>query len=307
LPALRAWLAWFAGFALGVCVGLPAQAQSSRFCDQRRELNASTKDHLLRFSAAVKDALDASDRPLALVSRSGLDLSRFHVRYSHAGIALKHSPNTPWSVRQLYYACDEDKPRLFDEGMAGFVLGTDDPALGFVSVVLLPPGADSRALERAALDNASALRLLGADYSANAYAFSTRYQNCNQWLIELLATAWNPVPPEPGGTQRARAQAQAWLQAQGYEPSEFHALWMMGLGAFIPWIHNDDHPRADVANRVYRTSMPAAIEDFVQRHVPGATRLEFCHTASHIVVHRGWDALADDCSAGAGDTVVPLD
>ena len=39
----------------------------------------------------------------------------------------------------------------------------------------------------------AALALLGREYSANAYPFSPRYQNCNQWVAELLATAWRPA------------------------------------------------------------------------------------------------------------------
>ena len=72
-------------------------------------------------AALVKDRLDASDARLALVARSGTDLSRFGLRYSHAGVSLKASSNAPWSVRQLYYACDERRPRLFDQGLSGLL------------------------------------------------------------------------------------------------------------------------------------------------------------------------------------------
>jgi len=131
---------------------------------------------------------------VALIARSGLDLSRFGVRYSHAGFSLRASENTPWSVRQLYYACDEQKPRIFDQGMSGFLLGTDNPAVGYVSIVFLPTD-EAAELEHAALDNRQALRLLSPTYSANAYPFSVRYQNCNQWVMELIASAWGQLDP----------------------------------------------------------------------------------------------------------------
>ena len=121
-------------------------------------------------------------------------------------MSLRASSNTPWSVRQLYFACDERRPRLFDQGLAGFVFGTDDPSVGYVSIVWLPRER-AAALERAALDNARALRLLAADYSANAYPFSLRYQNCNQWVVELLAPAWGCL--DDGEALRTRAQG--WL------------------------------------------------------------------------------------------------
>ncbi|MES1163309.1 MAG: DUF2145 domain-containing protein, partial [Rhizobacter sp.] len=208
-----------------------------------------------------------SGASVALVSRSGLDLRRFGLRYSHAGISLKASPNTPWSVRQLYYACDEGRPRLFDQGLSGFLLGTDDPAIGYVSVVLLPK-PEAEALEQAALDNARALQLLNATYSANAYAWGLRYQNCNQWVAELLAAAWG----HPADDAAPRAEAQRWLAAHGYVPTRVKVgnRLLMWAGAFVPWLHDDDHPSDDVAQMVFRISMPESIERFVRGTVPGA-------------------------------------
>jgi hypothetical protein len=53
--------------------------------------------------------------------------------------------------------------------------------------------------------------------------------------------------------------------------------------------------------------MPASIEAFVQATVPGATRIEFCHTDRYVVVRRGWDAIADGCRPEPQDTVLTLD
>ncbi|HSW05021.1 DUF2145 domain-containing protein [Aquabacterium sp.] len=283
-----------------------AQAGSLRSCDQPLTLSAAQQDTLFRFSALIKAELEASGQRLALVSRSGLDLSRFQQRYSHAGISLQASANTPWSVRQLYYACDEGRPRLYDQGLAGFVSGTDDAMLGYVSVLLLPPG-DAAALERVALDNAQALQLLGAAYSANAHAFSTLYQNCNQWLVELLALAWGAAADQAEGP--ARPRAQRWLQDQGYAATRIDVgsrLWLW-LGAMLPWLHSDDHPPEDLARLSLQVSMPASIEAFVQARVPGAQRIEFCHRGPQVVVHRGWSPIAEGCQPGPGDAVITLD
>ena len=279
-------------------------AGSLRYCDGGTPLTAEQNDRMLRFSGIVKAELDRSGASLALVSRSGLDLDFFGLRYSHAGISLKASAETPWAVRQLYFSCDERKPRLFDQGMSAFVLGTQQPALGFLSVVLLPP-ADSFDLERAALDNRQALQLLGATYSANAYAFSVAYQNCNQWLAELMAAAWS----RPVEDSDARRQAQAWLRDAGYAPTVIDVGWhaLMWVAPLIPWVHNDDHPADDIAAKHYRVSMPASIEAFVQARVPGATRLEFCHTDKHVVVRRGWGMLPEACEAGPQDELIALD
>ena len=282
---------------------LPCHAGITRYCDAPATLSPAQQDRVFRFGAVIKQELEASGGRLALIARSGLDLGRFGVRYSHAGITLQRSAETPWSVRQLYYACDEDRPRIFDQGISAFLLGNDTPDLGFVSVVLLPPEA-AQDLERVALDNRLALALLGPTYSANAYPFSARYQNCNQWVAEMLAAAWGGLP----GDEDARVQAQGWLRAQGYEPSVFDVGWrvLMWVSELIPWVHSDDHPPQDTASKLYRVSMPASIEAFAQARVAGATRMEFCHTATHVVVHQGWDAIGAGCEAGPLDRVIAL-
>jgi hypothetical protein len=283
-----------------------------RFCDQQTPLSAAQKDKLFRFGGIIKAELKKSGQSLALVARSGLDLSRFGVRYSHAGLSLKASQNAPWSVRQLYYACDEQKPRIFDQGMSGFVLGLDTPDIGYVSVVFLPSNEASE-LERAALDNRQALELLSTNYSANAYPYSLRYQNCNQWVMELLAATWgrlgDGLAQASNQATGLRAQAQAWLKEQGYRPSVLavNSRPLMWLGAFIPWVHSDDHPPEDIEAQRYRVSMPGSIETFVHERVPGATRIEFCHTGRQVVIRRGWEMIAEGCQADEDDTVVTLD
>jgi hypothetical protein len=282
-----------------------AQAGSLRFCDQPLEPSAGQQDQLFRFGARVKAELERAGQPVALVARSGLNLGWLGQRYSHAGISLRASPNGPWSVRQLYYACEEKRPRLFDQGMAGFVLGTEDPTEGYVSLVFLPPQA-AEALERTALSKPQALQLLAADYSANAHAFSLRYQNCNQWVVELLAAAWGGVALDESLVEDTppRAQAQAWLRGQGYEPTTF-ALWppFMALSHLVPWLTQDDHPSDDLARSVYRVSMPESIEAFALARWPGATRVELCHAAGRIVVRRGGPPIAPGCVPAAGDEV----
>lgn len=295
------WLA--AWLLLGVSV-VQAASTGVRYCDQPQPLSARQQDRLLQFAAVARRELEGSGHDVALVARSGLDLSRFGVRYSHAGVSLRASGNAPWSVRQLYFSCDEGRPRLYDQGLAGFVLAAAaDATVGYLSIVWLPR-EQAQALERAVLDNARALRLLAADYSANAYPFSVRYQNCNQWVIELLAAAWGGLPDDDA----LRARAQAWLAAQRYDPAAIDVgSWLMIAGHFVPWVHYDDHPQEDLAAQRLRTSLPLSIEAFVRDHVPGAQRIELCHDERRVVIHRGWQPLPAGCLAGPDDRVIALD
>ncbi len=300
IPRALARAALLLGLALAAAVG--AQAASQRYCDAPLVLDAAQKDRLFRLGGVIKTALERhAAGGVALMSRSGLDLARFGHRYSHAGVSLRASPDTPWAVRQLYYACDEGRPRLYDQGISGFLLGTENPREGYISIVLLPQDA-ARRLERAALDRRGALALLAGTYSANAHAWSERYQNCNQWVAELLAAAW---ASESVGS---RHEAQQWLAAQGYAPTVFdigdRLVMTVGI-ALVPWLHRGDHPAEDLRTARLRISMPAAIEAFVRAQVPEARRMEFCHNERHMVVREGWAPIADGCEPGAGDTVIP--
>jgi len=290
-----------AAFAAALLIAAGASQAGSlppRGCDRRVDVTATQQDRLLRFAAVVREALASSGASAALIARSGTDLSRFGLRYSHAAVALADGLDTPWAVRQLYYACDEGQPRLFDQGLAGFVLGSDDADLGFVSLLLLPPEA-ATPLATAALDKPLALGLLNARYSANAYPFSTSYQNCNQWVAELLAAAI-------AGTT-ARTDAQAWLRTAGYAPAPVHASpGLMLAGRFVPWLHFDDHPAELLDTGAVQTSLPTSLEAFALQRWPTARRVELCHGPQGIVQREGGAPLAAGCVPQPGDRVMPL-
>lgn len=258
---------------------------------------------MLQFAAVVRQAAQDSGEQIALISRSGLNLSRFGVRYSHSGVLLATDGDVPWSVRQLYYDCEQGKPRLFDQGLAGFLVSAEAPSLAFVSIVFLPQSqADD--LRHAASDRARFAPLLAAQYSANAYPFSLRYQNCNQWVAELLASAWRTPSPAPAASD-LREHAQQWLRQTGYapEPITIDSHLTKLVAGFMPLVHLDDHPPADRLGMQLQTSLPTDIERWVRTQAPGARRLELCHDSEQIVVREGWQAMGDRCVARAGDRV----
>lgn len=275
---------------------------SSRFCDRGEPLSAVEQDRLLRFAAVLREELAGVGDGVALVSRSGLDLSRFDIRYSHAALAWRSEAGA-WSARQLYYACDEKRPRIFDQGLAGFALGTDDPALGYVSVVRLPDEAIA-ALRPALLDGPRVQHLLASQYSASAYAFSVRYQNCNQWVMEMLAAGWGDLPD--GDDLRARAQT--WLRDARYapQPVQVGSRLLMLASHFVPLLHLDDHPDQDRSAMQLHISLPSTVEAFVRQRYPASERVELCHDDERIVIHRGWTPIAAGCKPGEGDRVVSL-
>jgi hypothetical protein len=273
---------------------------AERFCGRQTPPSAARQDRALRIAAIVKDELEAG-AGVAIVARSGLDLSRFGLRYSHAGLSLADGAGPRWAVRQLYFDCDEARPRLFDQGLAGFVAGSDDPERGFLSILRLPPDA-ARALQRAALDRPRALRLLAGTYAANAHAWSLTTQNCNQWLVELIAAGAAGLPDGPD----LRARAQAWLRLAGYRPRAVDAgsHWLLFAAGFVPWLRLDDRP--DPHALVFEVSLPDSIEAFVQARWPEAERIELCHAGPRVVLRRGGAAIAEGCVAEPGDREIVL-
>ncbi|AYM79520.1 DUF2145 domain-containing protein [Janthinobacterium agaricidamnosum] len=296
---------------LGVCAIFSAGAAqagaslaSARFCDRAQELTATEQDRLLRFAAVVREELAASEGSVALISRSGLDLARFGIRYSHAALAWRHDNDSGWSARQLYYACDEGRPRIFDQGTAGFAMGTANPALGYIALVKLP-AETVPPLRRALLDPVRVQELLAGRYSANAYAFNLKYQNCNQWVAEMLAAAWG----ELAAGSDLRARAQDWLRAAPYNPAavDVGARWLMLGSIFVPLVHMDDHPPEAIGTMRLAVSLPASLEAFARQRLPASERVEICHDGKQVVVHRGWEPVADGCVPGPHDRVIALD
>lgn len=295
----RTAAAWAAALLMPMAPAWAGSGSLPLGCDRPLAVTASQQDRLLRFAGHIREALAQSGAAAALIARSGTDLSRFGLRYSHAAIALAEGLDTPWAVRQLYYACQEGQPRLFDQGLAGFVLGSDDADLGYVSALLLPPEA-AEALARATLDKPLALRLLSARYSANAYPFSTRFQNCNQWVAELLAAAVAGLSD--------REAAQAWLRAEGYAPTPVQVSpWLLLAGHVVPWLHFGDHPEDQLQRGAVQTSLPDSLEAFALKRWPTSRRLEFCHGPQGLVQREGGTPLAPGCVPEEGDRVIALD
>jgi hypothetical protein len=233
------------------------------------------QDRLLRLASAADRLLasQSSGHQLAVVARDGTALDTVGQRYSHAGLALRDHPAGPFTVRQLYHDCQRGAPALYDQGMAGFLLGARNPWLErgqrlqgsiHLAILWLPPDAQAP-LAQAALDKRLASSMLHPVYSANAYPFSTRYQNCNQWLIELMALAWGSPAVSPGD----RTAAQRWLRQQGFEGTVLDAPWWLQLGApfmiaLSPWMHSSDRP----GSPAFPSGLP---EDVRPPFTPGAS------------------------------------
>ena len=181
---------------------------------------------------AVRETLDSLDAEVAIVARAGQDLSSWGLRYSHAGFAWRDHPAGRWQVVHLLNECGTDRSALYVEGLANFF--TD--VVRAEARIVIPPAAVGHRLA-ALFASGEASRLHEPRYSMVAYVFSTRYQNSNQWLLEVYAAA------QQNG-KLDRPTAQRWLEANGFAPItvEVPAWKRLGGRMFRANIAFDDHP-----------------------------------------------------------------
>jgi hypothetical protein len=219
--------------ALAIVGTVPAHAGSA--CEEH-PLTVTSLDRALDTGQRLQTALDATGSDVALIAREGQDLSKYQLKYSHAGLAWRAGPGQPWRVYELLNDCGTAESSLWVDGLANFFL--DDP-FTLDALVMVPPPALADRLVQALRDTAGLQRLHGKRYNMVAYPFSSKYQNSNQWVLEVLAYA----SASPGQV-RTRDEAQDWLKAVGYQPTEMRVGTLERLGGrmFKANVAFDDHP-----------------------------------------------------------------
>ncbi|MBV7538663.1 DUF2145 domain-containing protein [Duganella sp. sic0402] len=220
---------------LAACCAAPAHA--GRSCEEQPITQKSFTD-ALKAGQRLQAALDASGSDVALVARQGQDLSKYRLKYTHAGLAFRPAAGQPWRVYELLNNCGSADSALWVDGLANFFL--DDP-FTLDALVMAPPPKVAARLKEVMADAPALHRLHWPKYNMVAYPFATKYQNSNQWVLEVLASA------EASDIRvRTREQAQAWLKMAGYQPTEMHIGPVTRLGGrvFKANIAFDDHPSA---------------------------------------------------------------
>jgi hypothetical protein len=213
-------------------------ARAGQACDNK-PLTARSIAHGMALAQRTSAALDAeferSGARVAVLARAGQDLSQYHLRYSHLGWAYK-TPEGPWRVLHKLNGCGSDAAALYRQGLGEFFL--DNPWRYEAAWAVVAP-ALQEPLWKVLTDSERSVRLNTRAYSLVSYAWSTRYQQSNQWALETLSMAKEPDIAD-------RSQAQAWLKYKGYEPSVLRISALVRLGARMSKAHIafDDHPNA---------------------------------------------------------------
>ena len=118
--------------------------------------------------------------------------------------------------------------------------------------------------------NAQATQLHVRPYSMVSYAWGEKYQQSNQWALETLAAAMEPV------SVRQRAQAQAWLRFKGYEPSVLKIGPLTRLGGRVTAanVAFDDHPpEKRFSDRIETVTVDSALAWLERAQLAGAPQV----------------------------------
>lgn len=158
----------------------------------------------------VYEYLNSSDADVALVGRIGSDKSDRGVLYTHAGLIFRNHPKGTWLFTHLLRDCDSAESNLFDEGLFDFFNGSPFSYQALVVVPTREVQDRLQELHRGPVPR----RLHQPRYNTLANPFRTRFQNSNQWVLEMLAAAI-------GGEGRvaSREDAVRVLERTGYEPA----------------------------------------------------------------------------------------
>ena len=239
-------------------------AQAGRVC-QPAKMSAPNFIAAMNLADKTRAALDASKAQVALIARVGQDLSRYGLRYSHMAYAWRESAKGSWEVVHELNHCGTARSALYQQGLGNFFL---DDLYAYEALIVIPT-APSQARLAAMLGSGTLLRLHKARYNMLAYAFSTEYQNSNQWLLETYAAASSELQISD------RSQAQAWLKLAGYQPLTVHVPAGARLGArlFSANISFDDHPFGRRAAGKIDTVTVESVARFVRAREPASQEL----------------------------------
>jgi hypothetical protein len=218
-----------AAAALAFAVALPAHA--GRTCEAKPPQAASVQ-RALELAQRTQQALNASGAQVVMLGRAGQDLGKWGLRWSHLGYAYRGEGG--WRVVHKLNQCGTANAALYRQGLGEFFL---DDLFDYQAAWVVPAPAVQARLLALLQDNARVAQLNTPAYNMVAYPWAQTYQQSNQWALETLALAEDPQVAN-------RAQAQAWLQLKGYQPTvlQIGALTRLGARATKANIAFDDHP-----------------------------------------------------------------
>lgn len=194
IPSLKYALT---ALALCACTLTPANALDSDQASGRAATAMMAVEDAAEFSKQIEQSLAARGARLAMVFRSGRDRSDLPdgISYTHGAFwvyqPIQKADGTTirgYAVYNLYHGDGETLPRtksfLEQDFPLDFTVGStvDD-----VGVILLTPEMEQKVLRVMASPTYAAMHV--PDYSLISNAGDARYQNCNEFMLDVIAAA----------------------------------------------------------------------------------------------------------------------
>jgi hypothetical protein len=220
------------------------------------EPNAETIANAARAAELTLRTLEQTNAEAVILARVGSDISEYGLRYTHAAFAFRDHPKGRWLVRHLLNECATDRSGIYDQGLFNFFL---DDLYAYEALIIVPSRNLQDRLKGLVLSSA-ALVLHQPKYSMIASPFDTRYQNSNQWLLEMIALA-----QAPAGLPISRPLAQELLRSAGYRPSQVSISPFKALGASIlrANVRFDDHSSREREIGRYDVVSVRSVKDYL--------------------------------------------
>lgn len=243
-------------FWLGVCV--PAFAGQP--CVEKPATPEGSA-RSARLAAQARELLDHEQHAFVFLTRAGVDLSEFGLRHSHVAVAWRDHPRGRWYTFHLLNRCGTGQSELVEQSLEDFY---DVELHAYESLVAAPSFPLQVKLQRAFF-SPIARQLHEVEYNMIAHPFSTRYQNSNQWVLEVTAAALAPA-----GQIHSRASAQEWLAKNGFSPSEIPigAGRRAGARLFSPHVRFSDHTDDEFKAGRYAVVSADSVVNFLRGQDP---------------------------------------
>ena len=258
---MKKWLSVFFSFLL-IQFALSNYAQAGQDCGERPAPTPQALVKGLELGQRVKDRLEAIGASAALVARIGLNLSEFGQRYTHMGVAVRDHVRSTWRVLHLFNPCGKAESEILNQPLERFF---EVDLFEYEALLLTPSYAFQAPLRNAFMSPLTAKSLHNPAYNLIAHPFNTRFQNSNQWIVEMLALANAPV-----GSVRDRSGAQAWLKAQNFEPGAIRVSNARRSAArlFSAHVSFADHTQEEYEKQSYAVVTVDSIARFVASRDP---------------------------------------
>lgn len=213
--------------------------------DQASDRALSLQEHLRKMRAKV-----------VLLARVGSDLSSYHIHYSHVAFAVYHFQRKipKWTVIHLLNLCGSSQSAIYEQGLMNFFL---DDVHNFDYQISVP-SVDLQDKILKVLHSQLREKLHNPNYSLIAYPFSTKMQNSNQWILEVVTAALFSL--------QNRAEVQLALMHTHFRPQLIHvnALKRLGAQLFKDNIYFSDHPISERRTNQFSVVSVASIISYLK-------------------------------------------